>query len=139
MPTFFPGWCLVPRWRTMMLPAMATWPPKSFTPRRLLWDSRPFWVLPSPFLCAMASGVFARCPADKRGATIEGYYFLLSFLGAAFFAGAAFLAAAFFGAAFLAGAFFSAASALGAAAFFTFAAGSALATALGALLLLASN
>ena len=26
MPTLRPGWCTVPRWRLMMLPALANWP-----------------------------------------------------------------------------------------------------------------
>src|SRR5689334_24578473 len=37
----------------MMLPEITGWPPKIFTPRRLLCESRPFFTLPSPFLCAM--------------------------------------------------------------------------------------
>src|SRR3954465_8264016 len=37
----------------MMLPLMAGCPPKIFTPRRLLCESRPFFTEPSPFLCAM--------------------------------------------------------------------------------------
>src|SRR6266446_3979062 len=36
-----------------MLPVIAAWPPKIFTPRRLLCESRPFFTLPSPFLCAI--------------------------------------------------------------------------------------
>src|SRR5688572_28425249 len=37
----------------MMLPAIAGWPPNIFTPKRLLFESRPFFTLPSPFLCAI--------------------------------------------------------------------------------------
>src|ERR1700741_398261 len=37
----------------MMLPARAFWPPKSFTPRRLLSLSRPLRLEPPAFLCAM--------------------------------------------------------------------------------------
>src|SRR5439155_15285675 len=52
-PTFFPGKNLVPRWRTMMLPATTISLPNFFTPSRLLTLSRPFLTLPCPFLCAM--------------------------------------------------------------------------------------
>src|SRR5690606_5936635 len=58
MPTFTSGWCCVPRWRTMIFPAMARWPPNIFTPKRLLCDSRPFFELPAPFLCAMSYLLF---------------------------------------------------------------------------------
>src|SRR5215813_2339846 len=54
MPTLVPGWKVVPRWRTMMLPAGTTWPPKRFTPRRWPGESRPLRELPPAFLCAMA-------------------------------------------------------------------------------------
>src|SRR5262245_35074038 len=55
MPTFLPGWMRVPSWRTRMLPALANSPPYTFTPRRWPALSRPFRVLPCPFLCAMAA------------------------------------------------------------------------------------
>jgi len=32
---------------------LAVWPPKSFTPNRLLSESRPLRELPAPFLCAI--------------------------------------------------------------------------------------
>src|SRR6056300_9763 len=54
MPTFSPAWKRVPRWRTMMLPACTASPPKRFTPRRLLSESRPLRVLPPAFLCAIS-------------------------------------------------------------------------------------
>src|SRR5690606_19543536 len=54
MPTFGPAWYSVPRWRTRMLPASTASPPNFFTPRRLLWDSRPLRVLPPAFLCAIS-------------------------------------------------------------------------------------
>src|SRR6185503_1789055 len=41
----------------MMLPDITGWPPKIFTPRRLLCESRPFFTLPSPFLCAMINEI----------------------------------------------------------------------------------
>src|SRR6516164_5365814 len=52
-PTLGPGLILVPRWRTMTLPPGTSWPPKTFTPRRCAFESRPFLELPSPFLCAI--------------------------------------------------------------------------------------
>src|SRR4051794_40313975 len=52
-PTFWPGWNLVPRWRTMISPALTTWPPKRFTPRNWGLESRPLRELDAPFLCAM--------------------------------------------------------------------------------------
>src|SRR5690606_26960063 len=58
IPTFTSGWCCVPRWRTMIFPAMARWPPNIFTPKRLLCDSRPFFELPAPFLCALSYLLF---------------------------------------------------------------------------------
>src|ERR671932_831171 len=54
-PTPRPGWKWVPRWRTMISPALTTWPPKRFTPRRCAFESRPFREDEAPFLCAMAA------------------------------------------------------------------------------------
>src|SRR5688572_9958141 len=42
----------------MILPAVAVWPPKSLTPRRLLLLSLPLSLLPTPFLCAIVSGLY---------------------------------------------------------------------------------
>ena len=53
MPTLVPGWNGVPRWRTMMLPALMTSPPYDLTPRRFDSESRPLRELPPAFLCAM--------------------------------------------------------------------------------------
>src|SRR3954466_3268569 len=53
-PTFTPGWKWVPRWRTMISPALTTWPPNRFTPRRCALESRPLRVELAPFLCAIA-------------------------------------------------------------------------------------
>src|SRR3970040_3053263 len=58
MPTFSPGLYFVPHCRTMIEPPLTTCPAKALTPRRLLWLSRPFLELPTPFLCAMVSGPF---------------------------------------------------------------------------------
>src|SRR6478609_3206117 len=54
-PTFTPGWKWVPRWRTMISPALTTWPPKRFTPRRWAFESRPLREELAPFLCAMTN------------------------------------------------------------------------------------
>src|SRR6266498_4035818 len=43
----------VPRWRTMIEPAVTAWPPKAFTPSRLEFESRPLRDEPPPFLCAI--------------------------------------------------------------------------------------
>src|SRR5690349_858494 len=53
-PTFRPGCTRVPTWRTRMLPARAIWPAYTLMPRRCPWLSRPFRLLPWPFLCAIA-------------------------------------------------------------------------------------
>src|SRR4051794_3748398 len=49
-PTFSPGWNLVPRWRTMMAPAVTIVPSYTFTPRRWAWESRPLRVEPPPLV-----------------------------------------------------------------------------------------
>src|SRR5436190_7241880 len=54
LPTPRPGWILVPRWRTMMVPAGTVCPPNAFTPSRLDSESRPLRDAPPPFLCAIA-------------------------------------------------------------------------------------
>src|SRR3954451_13526968 len=54
-PTPRPGWKWVPRWRTMISPALTTWPPKRFTPRRWALESRPLRDDDAPFLCAMSA------------------------------------------------------------------------------------
>src|SRR5215217_8832015 len=62
-PTPRPGWKWVPRWRTMISPALTTWPPKRLTPRRWAFESRPLRDDEAPFLCAM-SGSALRDVAD---------------------------------------------------------------------------
>src|SRR3984893_9315815 len=52
-PTFSPGLIWVPRCRTMIEPPGTSWPPKTFTPSRCAFESRPFLELPRPCLCAM--------------------------------------------------------------------------------------
>ena len=59
-PTFLPAWNLVPRWRTMMLPALTTWPPNTLTPSIFGCESRPLRVEPPPFFCAMVQCSFNR-------------------------------------------------------------------------------
>src|SRR3954462_4141509 len=39
----------------MISPALTTWPPKRFTPRRCALESRPLRDDEAPFLCAMSS------------------------------------------------------------------------------------
>src|SRR5690348_15057432 len=53
MSTLRPGWYLVPRWRTRMLPAMTNSPPYFLTPKRRPALSRPLREEPPAFLCAM--------------------------------------------------------------------------------------
>ena len=50
MPTPLPGRKRVPRWRTMISPPVTVWPAKTFTPRRLAFESRPLREEPRPFL-----------------------------------------------------------------------------------------
>src|SRR5580658_6683689 len=52
-PTLVPGLIFVPRCRTMIEPPGTSWPPKTFTPSRCAFESRPFLELPKPFLCAI--------------------------------------------------------------------------------------
>src|SRR5688572_17015202 len=44
----------MPRWRTMIAPAVAACPSPIFTPSRWPTLSRPFLTLPPAFLCAIA-------------------------------------------------------------------------------------
>src|SRR5439155_8258523 len=67
-PTLVPGWNLVPRWRTRISPALTTWPPNRFTPRRLALESRPLRELDAPFLCAMAGRVLSERDAGDLDA-----------------------------------------------------------------------
>src|SRR5438093_7869216 len=53
-PTLVPGLILVPRCRTIIEPPGTNWPPKTFTPSRCAFESRPFLELPRPFLCAIS-------------------------------------------------------------------------------------
>src|SRR5258705_8218175 len=54
-PTPGPGWKCVPRWRTMISPALTCCPPKRFTPSRCAEESRPFRLDDAPFLCATSA------------------------------------------------------------------------------------
>src|ERR671915_1534136 len=63
MPTFSPGWKVLPRWRTMIVPDRTNWPSPRLTPSRLPALSRPFLLDEPAFLCAIcysfASSFFA--------------------------------------------------------------------------------
>src|SRR6476659_2205606 len=53
----------------MIAPALTSWPAKIFTPRRLLWESRPFFEEPRPFLCAISASsgdVAVRLASEKQ-------------------------------------------------------------------------
>src|SRR5579884_1093822 len=54
MPTPGPGRNRVPRWRMSTMPGTTSSPSERFAPRRFAWLSRPFRVLPAPFLCAIS-------------------------------------------------------------------------------------
>src|SRR5690348_13217259 len=79
-PTLSPGCHLVPRWRTMMLPARTDSPPNFFTPRRLLSLSRPLRDEPPAFLCAMTKygpdylplGAFLAAPLAGAAFFVDG-------------------------------------------------------------------
>src|SRR5262245_35881219 len=62
-PTRSPGWNLVPPWRTRISPALTSWPPKRFTPRRWAAESRPLRELDAPFLCAISDPLLTRVDA----------------------------------------------------------------------------
>src|SRR5579863_9026606 len=64
MPTRSPGWNLVPRWRTMMLPGMTISPPNFLTPSRRPPLSRPLRDEPPAFLCAILD--LLRCRRRAR-------------------------------------------------------------------------
>src|SRR5512134_2333112 len=55
----------------MIDPAVTCCPPKRFTPRRLLWLSRPFRELPTPFLCAISRDLPAGGDHPTRISWIE--------------------------------------------------------------------
>src|SRR5262249_19544494 len=62
-PTCDPGWNLVPRWRTMMLPATTASPPNFLTPSRRPRLSRPLRAEPPAFFGAICSPSPARLAA----------------------------------------------------------------------------
>src|SRR4051812_529605 len=53
MPVPGPGRNRVPRWRTMIIPALTSWPSKILTPSIFGFESRPLREEPRPFLCAI--------------------------------------------------------------------------------------
>src|SRR3954453_9122870 len=90
MPTLCPGWNLVPRWRTKILPASTYSPPNFFTPSRWPALSRPLRDEPPAFLWAMLAYSFF------FAGRFAGAFFVFSAPAADFaFAGA--LAEALFG------------------------------------------
>src|SRR3712207_5308925 len=66
-PTPRPGWKWVPRWRTMISPALTIWPPKRFTPRRCAFESRPLRDDEAPFLCAMSASALRDVADHEAG------------------------------------------------------------------------
>src|SRR5260370_22873707 len=79
MPTRSPGWNLVPRWRTMVLPGSTISPPNFLTPSRRPALSRPLREEPPAFLCAILNLLrpllrlwlrLSRSPAP--GSAVEG-------------------------------------------------------------------
>src|SRR5215204_5610723 len=48
-----PGRKRVPRWRTMIIPALTSWPSNILTPSIFGFESRPLREEPRPFLCAI--------------------------------------------------------------------------------------
>src|ERR1041385_993454 len=64
MPALTPALNLLPRWRTMMLPAITGSPPNFFSPSRFDSESRPLRVEPPAFLCAMVLLPLLRDPGD---------------------------------------------------------------------------
>src|SRR5512137_1469130 len=109
MPTLAPGRMGVPRWRTMIVPALIRWPPNLFTPRRLDWLSRPLRAAP-PF-CAMTYS-FAFFGFAAGLALAGALAFSAAFLGATAGFWTFLSAGAALGAGFAAG-FFGATGALG--------------------------
>src|SRR5690606_16303284 len=69
-PTFSPGWNLVPRWRTRIVPAVTAVPSKAFTPRRCAAESRPFRVEPPPLVLDIWSPLALRDAGDLDGAVV---------------------------------------------------------------------
>src|SRR5581483_2302048 len=68
-PTFWPGKNLVPRWRTMMEPAVTAVPSNSLTPRRCAVESRPLRVEPPPFVLDIAD--LSRLPGRRDGGDLQ--------------------------------------------------------------------
>src|SRR5712671_3391615 len=70
IPTRSPGWNLVPRCRTMMLPGITISPPNFLTPSRRPALSRPLREEPPAFLCAILNlprlRRRLRCPPAPR-------------------------------------------------------------------------
>src|SRR5580658_10399343 len=65
-PTPSPGWKCVPCWRTMISPALTSWPPKRLTPRRWAFESRPLRLDDAPFLWAISVLLRLRLGRGRR-------------------------------------------------------------------------
>src|SRR5687768_18569382 len=66
MPTLRPTQNSVPRWRTMIVPALMKEPSERFTPSRFDSESRPLRELPTPFLWAMVGLLSAVDGGDSQ-------------------------------------------------------------------------
>jgi hypothetical protein len=73
-PTLAPGFSGVPRWRTMMPPPRIAWPPKTLTPSRCAFESRPFLDEPKPFLCAIRLPLSRRPSAESSLCALLKYF-----------------------------------------------------------------
>ena len=65
-PTFSPGWKRVPRWRTMIVPAVTSVPLETLTPSRWAVESRPLREEAAPFFFDMCSALRDRGDLDRR-------------------------------------------------------------------------
>src|SRR6266478_7919531 len=69
IPTFLPGFHLVPRCRARMFPPRTRSPPNFLSPKRCEFESRPFREEPTPFLCAISK--LLRFPQSKHSTPIN--------------------------------------------------------------------
>src|SRR5262249_40667824 len=56
----------------MISPPVTVWPAKTFTPRRLAFESRPLREEPSPFLCAISLTADLRDPDARQLLAVAG-------------------------------------------------------------------
>src|SRR5688572_29507204 len=88
MPTLSPGWKVLPRWRTMIVPLRTYCPSPRLTPSRLPALSRPFLLDEPAFLCAIGYSLDSAFLAvlRRRAAGFAGASSVASALSAAFVA-----------------------------------------------------